>query len=377
MRTLFTIALLALTLAAFPAGLPPAVADTGTWPPAFPGLAPPPAPADNPTTPERVALGRHLFFDGRLSGPGYMSCGTCHQPEHGFSDGRPVAIGVTGQRHTRNTPGLANVGYFTVLNWADPEVTTLEAQSLAPLFGHNPIEMMADGRRQEILRRFQDDTAYRRLFAAAFPDRGEAVDFVSIRQALAAFQRSLISAGSAYDRFVADPDAGALTPTAERGRALFLSDRLACAACHPPPLFTDAATVAAPFHNTGLYNLDGAGGLPARERGLIDRTGAPSDMGRFRTPSLRNVAVTAPYMHDGSLPTLAAVIDHYAAGGQAARTGAPSPLRSPLIAGFSLTDGERNDLIAFLEALTDTGFLEDENLQHPFRFRPPPDDAPP
>ncbi len=329
---------------------------------------PPPAPADNPTTPERVELGRYLFYDVRLSGPGYMSCGTCHRPELGFSDGRRVAIGITGERHPRNTPGLANVGYFQVLTWANPSETRLEEQSIRPLFGRDPIEMMAEGRQADILARFEADLAYRARFQAAFPETGGAIDFPAIRMAIAAFQRTLISADTPYDRHVRDPASGALSPEAERGMDLFFSDRLACGTCHLPPHFTDAA-VEPRFHNTGLYNLDGAGAYPEGNQGLIEHTGDPATMGRFRTPSLRNVAVTAPYMHDGSIATLDDVISHYAAGGRAALSGEPSPLTSPHVRGFPIRETERASLTAFLHALTDATFLADARIQSPYRWR--------
>ncbi|MCB9947688.1 MAG: di-heme enzyme [Rhodospirillaceae bacterium] len=362
-RVLAVVAVLASAwwLAARPAG----GTEGGSYLPV--AAEPPPAPADNPTTPERAALGRYLFYDVRLSGPGYMSCGTCHRPELGFTDGRPVAIGITGQRHPHNTPGLANVGYFRVLTWADPAQTLLEEQSATPLFGTDPIEMMAGGRQADILARLRIDAGYRQRFLAAFPDTGGTIDFPAIRMALAAFQRTLISADTAYDRHLRDPASGALDAAALRGLALFESDRLACAVCHVPPHFTDAAG-APRFHNTGLYNLDGAGAYPDGNRGLIEHSGAPADMGRFRTPSLRNVAITAPYMHDGSIATLDAVITHYAAGGRAALTGPPSPLVSPDVRGFALSEAERRDLLAFLEALTDSTFLTDERLQSPYRW---------
>ena len=366
-RTGFRVALLVLAIV-LTAGLgidSPAPANGDDDPAAF---GPPPAPADNPTTAARVALGRYLFYDVRLSGPGYMSCGTCHRPELGFSDGRVVAVGITGERHPRNTPGLANVGYFQVLTWADPGQTRLEEQSATPLFGRDPVEMMAGGRQADILSRFDVDLTYRSMFRAAFPETGGAIDFEAIRRALAAFQRTLISNDAPYDRFVRDPESGALSAAARRGMDLFFSDRLACAACHVPPHFSDAA-IEARYHNTGLYNLDGAGALPEGNQGLIEHTGAAADMGRFRAPGLRNVAVTAPYMHDGSVATLGDVIDHYAAGGRAALTGSPSPLASPLVPGFEISAGERDDLIAFLEALTDTGFLTAERFQSPFRWR--------
>ena len=338
-------------------------------------FGPPPEPADNPTTAARVALGRHLFYDVRLSGPGYMSCGTCHRPELGFSDGRTVAVGITGQRHPRNTPGLANVGYLRVLTWADPGQTRLEEQSATPLFGRDPVEMMAGGRQADILARFDVDLAYRSMFLAAFPESGGTIDFEAIRRALAAFQRTLISADAPYDRFVRDPESGVMSAAARRGMDLFFGDRLACATCHTQPHFTDAA-IEPRYHNTGLYNLDGAGALPTGNQGLIEHTGVDADMGRFRTPSLRNVAVTAPYMHDGSIATLDAVIDHYAAGGRAALSGTPSPLASPLIGGFEISAGERDDLIAFLGALTDTAFLTAERFQSPFRWRGDGDGTP-
>ncbi len=332
---------------------------------------PPPAPADNPTTPERVELGRYLFYDVRLSGPGYMSCGTCHRPELGFSDGRRVAIGITGERHPRNTPGLANVGYFQVLTWANPAETRLEEQSIRPLFGRDPIEMMAEGRQADILARFEADLAYRARFQAAFPETGGTIDFPAIRMAIAAFQRTLISDDAPYDRHIRDPASGALSPAARRGMDLFFDHRLACATCHVPPHFTDAA-IEPRFHNTGLYDLDGAGAYPGGDQGLIAHTQDPGDMGRFRTPSLRNIAVTAPYMHDGSIATLDEVIAHYAVGGQAALTGQPSPLASPHVRGFEISPSERADLLAFLEALTDATFLADEHLQSPYRWRAEP-----
>jgi cytochrome c peroxidase len=329
-------------------------------------MPPPPTPADNPMSVAKVELGRYLFFDVRLAGLNYMSCSTCHRPERGFTDGRPVAIGVTGERHPRNSQPLANVGYLPTLTWADPSVTSLEEQAKLPLFGEHPIEMHAAGLESAIVARLEIDLRYRRLFAAAFPETGGRIDFLAIRRALAAFERTLLSFDSAYDRDRHGGGGDALSAPARRGEALFFSPRLACASCHPPPLFTDAA-LSTEYHNTGLYDLDGQGALPLGNQGLVEHTGRPADMGKFRTPSLRNVAVTGPYMHDGSLMSLGDVIDHYAAGGQSARAGHRSSLTSPLITGFALADSEKGDLIAFLEALTDYSFLADPKHQSPFR----------
>ena len=171
-----------------------------------------------------------------------------------------------------------------------------------------------------------------------------------------------------YDRDVRAAGEGSmLSAQARQGLALFTSERLGCAACHRPPLFTDADG-AEPYHNTGLYNVNGKGGLPPGAQGLIDYSGKATDRGRFRTPSLRNVALTAPYMHDGSIDTLDAVIDHYAAGGRAAIDGDRSPLADPRVRGFALSADEKVHLLAFLEALTDESFLARDAILTPFRF---------
>ena len=329
-------------------------------------MPPPPVPVDNPMSTAKVELGRHLFYDVRVAGLNYMSCATCHRPELAFSDGRKVAIGLTGQLHPRNSQGLANAAYLPALTWADPGVASLEEQAKLPLFGERPVEMMANGREDAIVARLEVDLGYRRRFAAAFPESGGRIDYDAIRRALAAFERTILSFDSPWDRWRHGGDVKAVDPAAKRGEALFLGERLRCGRCHVPPLFTDAATGAG-YHNTGLYDLDGQGGLPAGNQGLIEHTGRPADMGRFRTPSLRNVAVTAPYMHDGSAATMGQVVDDYAAGGRAARTGTRSPLTSPLVAGFTLSAEERADLLAFLDALTDRAFLDSEALRSPFR----------
>ncbi len=308
-----------------------------------------------------VELGRHLFYDIRLSGPGYMACASCHKPEKAFTDGRPVAIGVTGERHTRNTPTLANVGNLKVLGWANPNPQTLEAQMLRPLFSENPVEMGTRGHEAPVLLHIASNAVYRDLFKRAFRETPPRITFTNITRAIAAFQRNIISLDSAYDRFMAGITM-ALSPSARSGLALFTSERTGCARCHSPPHFTDQR-----FHNTGLYNVDGIGGLPGTDQGLANETGRSEDTGRFRTPTLRNIAVTAPYMHDGSLASLSDVIAHYAAGGRAAIRSAPSPRRSAYVTGFELSEHEKKDLIRFLESLTDHQFLNDPALMTPFR----------
>ena len=325
------------------------------------GLPPPLVPGDVTMSEALVDLGRHLFHDRRLSVDGTMSCATCHEQARAFTDGRAVSVGVTGQAGAFNAPSLANVGYLPTLTWAGPMVDSLEFHALIPLFGEDPVEMGNAGREQALFARLMDDPVYRDAFAAAFPDRPQA-DLYTLTRALGAFQRTLISVDSPFDRYVYGGDRSALSDAAVRGMDLFFDHRLECYHCHLGLNFTNnlvtsrSAMPETGFHNTGL----GAAG------GTIAFTLNPRDRGRFRTPSLRNVAVTAPYMHDGRFDTLDQVIRHYAAGGEAARLGQPDPLRDPLIGGFRITDAEIADLTAFLESLTDAEFLSDPAFANPW-----------
>jgi cytochrome c peroxidase len=346
-----------LTLAAEPYSWP-----IPAWMPA------PPVPDDNPMSTAKVELGRHLFYDARLSADGTVACVSCHVQDRAFTDGREVPIGINGTLGIRNAPGLANIGYLPLLTWANPHMDSLEFQALMPLFGDNPDEMGNNGQEAALFARLAADTYYQTAFAAAFPDR-PAPDLFTVTRALAAFQRSLISVNSAYDRFKYWGEKDALSEAAKRGEQLFFDHRFECYHCHSGIHFTEnlqtsrSAFAETGFHNTGLYNIDGAGAYPANNTGLMELTGDPADMGKFRTPSLRNVALTAPYFHDGSAETLADVLDHYRAGGRRitngphAGNGAESPLRDGMIVGNTATDAEAADIIAFLESLTDDGFL--------------------
>ncbi|MBT3917029.1 MAG: di-heme enzyme [Rhodospirillaceae bacterium] len=327
-----------------------------------PGLPEPVIPQSNPMSVAKVELGRHLFYYKKLSLNGKMACATCHRQARAFTDGRVTAQGTTGEIHPRNTPSLGNVAYQPVLTWAQPKLTRLEEQLLIPLLGTQPVELGMAGKKKIIVRRLKRDPAYHSMFQAAFGDN-KAVSLENMAKALASFQRRLITANSAYDR-------EDLSLAAERGAKLFFGERLNCFRCHPAPFFTDSLTHVGlgfkeiAFHNTGLYNLAGKGAYPPKNTGLHAHTGQPEDMGRFRTPSLRNVAVTAPYMHDGSVPTLAQVIDIYAAGGRG--PGRSNPHKSVFVSGFNLTSIEKSDLIAFLTSLTDETFLTDPRFSDPF-----------
>lgn len=337
------------------------------------GFPTPRVPADNPMTEAKVQLGRRLFYDRRLSLNGTQACASCHEQARAFTDGRSNSVGSTGQTHRRNGQGLANVAYATSLTWANPALTTLESQALVPLFGTEPVELGFADQQEALLERLRADPALTARFAEAFPDEAEPVSLATLTRALSAFERALISGTSPYDRYLYGNEVEALSPAAKRGLQLFLSERLECDHCHSGFNFQDATAHEStpepilPFHNTGLYNEDGQGAYPATDPGVIELTGRPEDMGRFRAPSLRNVAVTAPYMHDGSVATLSEVLDHYAAGGRArARNGGQaSPLQSGFVRGFTLTPQEKADVIAFLESLTDTAFLNDPRFADP------------
>jgi cytochrome c peroxidase len=341
-------------------------------------VEPPAEPAVNPTTAAKVELGRRLFYDGRLSADSMRSCASCHQQARSFSDASPFSWGVTGELTARNTMQLANVGYSSSLTWTNPYLTSLELQARTPMLGNHPVEMGMAGREDQLFADLSADPIYRDLFPKAFPQDGGRIDLTSITQALAAFERTLVSARSPYDAYRFGGDANAIADSAKRGEALFFGARLKCHSCHGGPWFNAAEpeTGAASdnFQNNGLYNTDGRGAYPSTNTGLAALTARPEDMGRFRIPSLRNIAVTGPYMHDGSLPDLAAVLDHYAAGGRViasgernAGDGRASPLKSPLIAGFELSAEERADVLAFLGSLTDERFLQDARFGNPWK----------
>ncbi len=342
-----------------------------------PGFPPQRLSPDNPYSLEKARLGRYLFYDRRLSGNQTQSCGSCHQPSRAFTDGRSTGLGSTREDHVRGPMSLANAGYFSALTWANPVQRELERQALVPLFGEGPVELGLLGREAEMLDRLRRDHRYQQMFPRAFPGDAEPFTVANVTRAIAMFERTLVSADSPFDRY-ARGDTTAMSQSAQRGNQLFFSERLECFRCHGGYAFTDSVVSAqsrfdeTDFHNTGLYNVDGHGAYPAHNTGVREVTGREEDMGRFRAPTLRNIAVTAPYIHDGSIATLDGVIDHYAAGGRTlasgpnAGVGRDNPFKSRFITGFTLTAQERRDLIAFLEALTDERFLHDPRFADPF-----------
>jgi cytochrome c peroxidase len=366
------------TIGAFSALAATSPITSANWTWTLPSTLPPPrVPADNPMSEAKFELGRALFYDKRVSGNGTLACGSCHLQERGFTDGRAVSPGSTGETTPRNAQGLANVAWHATYTWANRALVTLERQMEVPLFGTNPIEMgVTDANKQEILARFAADPFYAKHFKDAFPEASNPVSFDSIIKAIATFERGLVSSKSRYDLYLE----GKLkfTEAEQRGHDLFFGEKAECHHCHGSTNFDDqfvhakSRDVETPFHNTGLYNIDHEGAYPRPNRGLLETSGNPDDMGRFRAPSLRNVAMTAPYMHDGSVATLEDVIEIYSRGGRSIATGPlagngrVNPHKSDLIVPIDFTNEEKADLLAFLATLTDETFLHAAKFSNPW-----------
>lgn len=288
------------------------------------GMAPPPVPADNPMSAAKVALGRRLFHDGDLSINGTLSCATCHEQKRGFTASARAHPGAHGEPGLRNPPSLVNVGWYAPLTWADPASRTLEAQALTPIVGDDPVEMGMTGHEAELARRLGANACYRKLFARAFPETRGRIDLPAVAKALAAFQRTIVGFGSDWDK-------GPLSPAAQRGEALFRGTA-GCAACHQGVHFSDLR-----FHPFATH---------AADSGMARATGRATDAGLFRTPSLRNAALTAPYLHDGSADTLPEAIARH---------------------GIALSPDQAADVVQFLESLTDRDVTTNPALSRPPR----------
>jgi cytochrome c peroxidase len=276
-----------------------------------------------------VELGRHLFYDKRMSVNGTTACATCHRQDLAFTDGRAQAQGATGQLHPRSSMSLVNLAYSRAFNWSDPSVLSLERQALKPMLSTTPLELGLNS--AAFLRIASSDSTYRRLFKQSFPKDQNPYTLTNVAKALSAFERSIVSRNSPYDRFHLDGDESAISESAKRGEILFFLDGgPSCFRCHSGINFSDSK-----FHNNGL-GIEGV----------------------FKTPTLRNVAVTAPYMHNGSIATLEDVLNHYASGGK--------PGHDKIMRGFRMTSQNRTDLVEFLKSLTDGTLLHDPAYADPW-----------
>ena len=293
-------------------------------------------PQDNDLTTERWSLGKRLFYDPILSRDNSISCASCHQPERAFTDGNELSVGIESRIGNRNAPTLANIGYHPYLT-REGGVPTLEMQILVPVQEHAEFDfnilLIAD--------RMKADSSYVKASLEAY---GREPDPFVITRSISCFERTMLSGNSRYDKFI-NGDRSQLNVSEQRGKDLFFSDRLSCTMCHSGFNFTNYA-----FENNGLYE-------EYNDPGRYRLTGDEKDRALFKVATLRNVAVTSPYMHDGSITTLADVVDHYNTGGE------NHPHKSPLLRSLNLTTQEKADLVAFLEALTDNEFLNDPKFR--------------
>ena len=302
------------------------------------GFPTPAVPADNPMSVAKVELGRRLFFETRLSVTGSYSCASCHDPARAYSDGRARAVGSTGELLTHGAMSLANVAYNISYGWTKPNLSSLEAQMLEPLLNQHPVEIGIAGRQTAVVDLLAADASYATAFRASFPDDPQPMTFDHMVKAIAAFERTLIFGHSPFDRYVFNAEHEAITAPAKRGMRLFYSARAGCSSCHSG------------------FNFDGNWRDASGESGKPSFADNGLGEGRFRVPTLRNIALTAPYMHDGRYATLAAVIEHYS---RVAR----QPDVDRRLRKFDLSSAERQDLIAFLEALSDSELLASSGAQ--------------
>jgi len=288
----------------------------------------PPHPEHNAPTPARIELGRELFFDTRLSGDGSMSCASCHNPEFGWSDGKPTAVGFGGKVLDRASPTVVNTAYNGIQMW-DGREPTLESQAMGPLL--NDAEMNLS--MEDMLEKITAEPAYVEAFAAAYPGHEITPDLVAM--AIASFERTVVSNNSRFDQWLRG-DADALSDAEVRGFEIF-ETKGKCSVCHSAPNFTDDG-----FHNLGLASF----GDEDPDLGRFGKVPLGIMKGAFKTPTLRDVALTAPYFHDGSAATLEEVVEHYVEGGVVKTN------LSPNFQPVDLSAAEQADLVAFLRALT-------------------------
>jgi cytochrome c peroxidase len=300
------------------------------------GFETPSIPADNQPTAARLELGRRLFYDKRLSKNNNLSCGSCHVLSSAFTDGQTVSQGTNGSMGRRNSPTLANLAWYPYF-MMEGGVPTLEVQSLSPI--HDTIEMGINV--LELAEKLKTDKTISALSRQAY---GRDLDAYVIIRAIACFERSFISGDSRYDRYLIDGKKFPLSESEERGRKLFFSEKTACAVCHSGYLFTDFG-----FYNIGLYEH-------YKDTGKERESYLPADSGKFKTPTLRNIELTAPYMHDGSMESLEEVMKHYNEGGKA------HSAKDKRIRALKLSNEQVMDIIAFMKTLTDWNFVQNKDL---------------
>jgi cytochrome c peroxidase len=328
--------------------------------------------ANQSTNQPSTNLGRYLFFDRRLSINNTRSCGTCHNPQFAFTDGYKRSLGAFADLHQRNTQPLFNLSYLKYFTAADSTLHSPLQQMNNPLFNTHPVEMGVKGNEDAILKRIKEDKDYQKLFSELEKD----ITWANIKLAINDFIFNVYSFNSNYDKYK-NEDTNALNKSEKRGMKLFFSNELKCTSCHggvnfSTPTITNEKRDTIFYFNTGLYNVDGKGSYPEYDQGLFQLTKNKVDMGKFRVPTLRNLAYTAPYLHDGSAASLMEVINIYADGGRKIYDGIykgdgkSNPYKHSFVHGFIISETDKLDLNNFLLSLSDSSFIQKNNYQNPF-----------
>lgn len=333
--------------------------------------------SNNSFSKDKADLGRYLFYDRRLSVNNTKACASCHAPQFSFTDGYTRSIGALGDLHQRNARPLINLVFLKYLTAGDSTLHFPEAQMNNPMLSEHPVELGIKGNEIVILNKIKADSFYATQFKQLFKEDIDPYNIKNIQYCISSFIRTIISFNSPYDDFIKG-NKTALNEQQQKGMQLFFSDRLKCSSCHgginfSTPLVKNKNGSPVNYFNTGIYNIDGSGNYPAYDQGLAEITKNAADMGCYRVSTLRNLAFTAPYYHDGSALTIDEVIDAYAHGGRNVADGiykgdgAANPHKSNLIKGFGLTSQERKELIAFLFSLTDSTLITNPAYADPFK----------
>jgi len=293
----------------------------------------------NHPSPEKIKLGRYLFYDNRISFNNTKACASCHDQKFSFTDNYRRSIGAYGDLTEYNAPPLINLILNRYLTAADTSLHYPEQQIYNPLFRDHPVELGWKGHEEEMLKRFSASTFYLLQFKDAFPGEKEPVTVINIQQSITSFIKTILSFQSPYDEYLYRNNKNALNESAVRGMHLFRSSRLKCSQCHSGVNFNQPVFQSWPHFTTGFS----------------------ADSAKFKVPTLRNLAFTAPYLHDGSAETLQQVIELYEKGGQSSVKN-----KHPFITGFKLNSQERRDLLSFLLSLSDSSVLKNPAYANPF-----------
>jgi cytochrome c peroxidase len=331
----------------------------------------------NTFTEEKATLGRYLFYDRRLSANNTKACASCHAQEFSFTDGYRRSTGIQGDLLQRNSKPLVNLIFNYYLTAGDSSIHFPEQQISSPMFNVHPVEMGIAGNEQQVLQRLMQDKEYNKRFSKAFPDEENPVSIKNIQFAISSFIKTITGFDSPYDKYLLKKDMAALNESQKKGMQLFFSDSLQCGSCHgginfATPSLKDANGQTIHYFNTGLYNIGDSNAYPSTDHGLASVTKKLIDNGKFLVPTLRNLAFTAPYYHDGTAATLEEVIIGYEEGGRNIRSGAhkgdgrKNINKHPLIKGFRLNSQERKALVAFLLSLSDSAICNNPAYANPF-----------